>query len=109
MTSCRETFLASTALVTPNLEARLRRYGIHVGNDNEASAGVLGNGRRHDSNRSGASNQHIFAEQVEGKRRMNRITKRVETGKNVQRESWDPLTRHWSGELRDIRQKRPAD
>ena len=39
--------------------------------------------RRHDTDRAGAGDQHIFAQQIERQRRVNRITERIKDRANV--------------------------
>ena len=56
---------------------------VDVGDDDVAGADVPGDRRRHDADRSGAGDQHVFADQVERQRRMRRVAERVENRRQV--------------------------
>ena len=53
---------------------------VHVDYDDVPRADVLRYPRRHDANRARASNQDVFADHVERKRRVRRVSERVEDG-----------------------------
>lgn len=66
----------------------LETIWIDVSNDDMTRSSLFADRQSHATNRAGARNEHIFADEIERERSVHSITERIETGKNVKRDGW---------------------
>ena len=59
---------------------------IDVGNHDFARAGHFGDRHRHASDRARAGDEHVFADEIERERSVNRVAERIGAGKHIDRD-----------------------
>ena len=71
-----------------HLARELEPVGVYIGDDDVTRAGFFANGNCHATDRPGACDEDIFADQIERERSMNGVAEGIETGKHIERNRW---------------------
>src|SRR6476469_2021628 len=71
--------------IASHLLGEVETVGIDVGDNNVARSGMPADRDGHAADRAGASDKHIFADQVERERRVRSISEGIETRQHIER------------------------
>ena len=85
MASCKSRSRTSIGQGRAHFAGEIEPVRIDVGDHDFARAGHFRDRHRHATDRAGAGDEHIFADEIEGERGVNGVAQRIRTGDHIER------------------------